>query len=138
MIEPAGLGERGSGIFQAMAEGVTDPARVALITELARTADRLDELDNIIQGKGVLHLLQFRVLDNEIHDDGQNISVEVKFNAVLAEARQQALAFSTVLKSLGMESKAAAAPAKPEPVAQPLTGADMLAAMREKRAAGAS
>lgn len=137
MDEPAGLGERGSAIFQSMSSGVTDPARLALITEAARTADRLDELDNIIQGKGVLNLMQFRVLDSFIGEDTVSMNVEVKFNAVLAEARQQQVAFANVLKSIGMESKVAAEPAKPELVEKPKTGEDMLAEMRAKKAAGA-
>lgn len=134
MDEPSGLGERGSAVFQSLASGVTDPARVALITEAARTADRLDELDNIIQGKGVLHLMQFRVLDDIINEDDRQINVDVKFNAVLAEARQQALAFANILKTLGLDS--AAAPAAPVEV--PKTGKDMLEQKRAERAAARS
>lgn len=128
MDEPSGLGERGSSIFQSMSKGVTDPARLALITEAARTADRLDELDNIIQGKGVLNLMQFRL--DFPSDDGEPFTVEVKFQNVLAEARQQTLAFANVLKTLGLDS--AAAPAVP--VAAPKTGKDMLEQKRAERA----
>lgn len=134
MDEPSGLGERGLVVFQSLASGVTDPSRVALITEAARTADRLDELDNIIQGKGVLHLMQFRVLDDIINEDDRQINVDVKFNAVLAEARQQALAFANILKTLGLDS--AAAPAVP--VEAPKTGKDMLEQKRAERAAARS
>lgn len=112
MDEPPGLGERGSAIWQAMAS--KDVPRNALVLESARTADRLDELDNIIQGKGVLHLMQFRVLSNEVMDDERNINIEVKFNAVLAEARQQATALATLLSKLApADSKTAAAPPVP-------------------------
>lgn len=115
MDVPPGLGERGAAIWQAMA--TTDVPRNALVLEAARTADRLDELDNIIQGKGVLNLMQFRVLDREVDDDGSvNINVEVKFNAVMAEARQQAVAFSNILTKLSpADSKAGASPV-PAPV----------------------
>ncbi|WP_461169278.1 hypothetical protein [Arthrobacter sp. Z1-15] len=111
MDEPPGLGERGSAIWQAMS--TKDVPRNALVLEAARLADRLDELDNIIQGKGVLNLMQFRVLDHAIEDDeSHSINIEVKFNAVLAEARQQATAFANLLTKLApAESKAAAAPA---------------------------
>ena len=111
MDVPPGLGERGMSLWQALA--TTDVPRNALVLEAARTADRLDELDNIIQGKGVLNLMQFRVLDREVDDDGSvNINVEVKFNAVLAEARQQATAFANILTKLSpADSKAAVAPA---------------------------
>lgn len=96
---PCGLGLRGQMLWDDMSTG--DPARDSVVLEAARTADRLDELDNIIQGKGVLNLMQFRVLDREVADDGSlNINVEVKFNAVLAEARQQATALAGLLKSV--------------------------------------
>lgn len=110
MDVPPGLGERGSAIWQSMS--TTDVPRNALVLEAARTADRLDELDSIIQGKGVLNLMQFRVLDREVDDDGSvNINVEVKFNAVLAEARQQATAFANILTKLSpADSRASAAP----------------------------
>lgn len=106
-----GLGERGYARWQAMA--TTDVPRNALVLAAPRTADRLDELDNIIQGKGVLNLMQFRALDREVDDDGSvNINVEVKFNAAMAEARQHAVAFSNILTKLSpADSKAAAAPA---------------------------
>lgn len=128
MDEHFGLGERGSAIFQALAKGVSDPARIALITEAARTADRLDELDNIIQGKGVLSLMQFRL--DFPREDGEPFTVEVRFQNVLAEARQQTLAFANVLKTLGLDSTAAPA----APVAAPKTGKDMLEQKRAERA----
>lgn len=110
MDEPAGLGERGSAIWQAMASN--DAPRNALVLEAARTADRCDELDNIIQGKGVLNLMQFRVLSSEVMDDDRNINVEVKFGAPLAEARQQAMALAGLLSKLSpADAKAAAGPA---------------------------
>lgn len=59
-------------------------------------ADRLDELDRIIQGKGVLRLMRFRLEDVFEDADEKRTVVEVKFNSVLAEARQQ----QNVLKQL--------------------------------------
>lgn len=110
MDVPAGLGERGLALWQSMSG--KDVVRNALVLEAARLADRLDELDNIIQGKGVLNLMQFRLHLDEIDDDGdRNINVEVKFAAPLAEARQQAIALSTILTKLQpAESKSAGAP----------------------------
>jgi hypothetical protein len=110
--EPSGLGERGSAIWQAMA--TTDVPRNALVLEAARTADRLDELDNIIQGKGVLNLMQFR-LDFPSGDD-EPYSVEVKFAAPLAEARQQATTLANILTKLSPADSKAAAAAPPAPV----------------------
>lgn len=114
MDVPAGLGERGAALWQSMA--TNDVPRNALVLEAARLADRLDELDNIIQGKGVLNLMQFRLHLNEIDEDGdRNINVEVKFAAPLAEARQQAIAFSTILSKLGPADAAAKPSAVPAP-----------------------
>ena len=98
MDVPAGLGERGVALWAAMA--TTDVPRNVLVLEAARLADRLDELDSIIQGKGVLNLMQFRVLSHEVTDDERNINVEVKFAAPLAEARQQATALAGILTKL--------------------------------------
>ncbi|QCB97129.1 hypothetical protein E5206_09450 [Arthrobacter sp. PAMC25564] len=109
MDTPLGLGERGSAIWQAMA--TTDIPRNALVLEAARTADRLDELDNIIQGKGVLNLMQFR-LDFPSGDDEPYI-VEVKFAAPLAEARQQATALAGILSKLAPADTKAAPQAAP-------------------------
>ena len=96
--EPAGLGERGSRLWQFLAEGVTAATEFALIDEVARTADRLDELDSIIQGKGVLNLMQFRL--NEIDYESSEMSVTVSFAAPLAEARQQSASLAGLLKTL--------------------------------------
>lgn len=115
MDVPAGLGERGVALWQAMSG--TDVARNALLLEAARTADRLDELDNIIQGKGVLNLMQFR-LDFPSGED-EPYSVEVKFAAPLAEARQQATSLANLLTKLAPADSKAAAPPVPVPADLP-------------------
>lgn len=109
MVEPPGLGERGSAIWQARSKGLKDPAQLAVVTEAARCADRLDELDNIIQGKGVLNLMQFRL--NDIDYESHEMSVEVKFGAPLAEARQQQAAFNSLVKAMDGFDTIAAKPA---------------------------
>ena len=108
---PSGLGERGSALWTAMATG--DVPRNALVLEAARLADRLDELDSIIQGKGVLNLMIFR-LDFPEGDD-EPLSVEVKFQNVLAEARQQATALAGILTKLAPAESAT----KPQPARAP-------------------
>ncbi|MFS0718854.1 hypothetical protein ABC337_04975 [Arthrobacter sp. 1P04PC] len=112
MDVPAGLGERGLAVWEALSG--SDVPRNALVLEAARLADRLDELDNIIQGKGVLNLMQFR-LHMEGSEDGE-YNVEVKFQHVFSEARQQAIAFSTILSKLAPVESAAKAPAAPAAV----------------------
>lgn len=98
---PEGLGERGTAIWERY-KG-TDAGRNALALEAARNADRLDELDRIIQGKGVLELMQFR-LESLPDGEEQPITVEVKFQSILSEARQQQLAFSQLLGRLGIDT----------------------------------
>jgi hypothetical protein len=102
---PAGLGVRGLDVWEALSG--TDKVRNALALEAARLADRLDELDSIIQGKGVLNLMQFR-LESLPSGDGEPFVVEVKFQSVLSEARQQQLAFANVLKALAAGGESAA------------------------------
>ena len=131
--EPVSLGVRGSEVWQGLTDGVTDVARLTLAAEAARLADRLDELDNIIQGKGVLNLMQFRVLDREREDDGSlSINVEVRFQNVLAEARQQAMALVGVLRAFGPLEAAAGQSA--DVATTPLDGLMKKIAERKARA----
>lgn len=109
-MDPSGLGERGAALWAHMSTG--DPVVDALALEVARTADRLDELDNIIQGKGVLNLMQFR-LSELPSDDGDPYVVEVKFNAVMSEAKgQQSVLASLISKYEATVAKAAPAAAR--------------------------
>ncbi|WP_324644165.1 hypothetical protein [Pseudarthrobacter sp. LT1] len=135
MDVPPGLGERGSALWEELSG--KDVARNALVLEAARLADRLDELDNIIQGNGVLNLMQFRLHLDEIDDDGdRNINVEVKFAAPLAEARQQAIAFATILTKLTPAEAAAKPKAAPAaaPMAANVTPLDRIKARGLKKA----
>jgi hypothetical protein len=92
--------ERGQRLYDAYATGV-DAARLVLLEEAARIADRLDELALVIAGKGVLNLMSFRLdLDLEDETGDRNINVRVEFSNVLGEARQQALALRQLLASL--------------------------------------
>ena len=130
MDVPSGLGERGMALWEALSGA--DVARNGLVLEAARLADRLDELDNIIQGKGVLNLMQFRVIDKEVTDADLTINVEVKFQNVLSEARQQAMAFAGILRALGPVEAGAAAGSGDGPVATPLDG--LMKKIAERRA----
>lgn len=129
MTSDDNLKARGTELFAALSPEGTDATRKALSLEAARTADRLDELDNIIAGKGVLKLMRFRVAD--IFDDAEgkrNIRVEVKFDSVLGEARQQANVLRQMLVSLGLGTAAAA-----KPVAKKESKKDELAQRRNAR-----
>lgn len=112
---PVGLGERGVEIWKALKTG--EIARDALVLEAARTADRLDELDNVIQGKGVLNLMQFRLDFPDAEDEP--FTVEVSFQNVLSEARQQQTVFANLVEKIARFGLSATAPkggeAKPVP-----------------------
>lgn len=82
--------------LRALITEKTDARTLGLLVEAARIADRLDDLDAVIAGKGVLELLRFRLVD----DEGR--VAEVKFDGVLSEARQQATALKGVLAMLGV------------------------------------
>lgn len=111
MAAPEGLSERGSGLYSALTPGAADAARDALAVEAGRVVDRLDELDRIIAGKGVLELMRFRLHESfDEDDDSRTVLVEVKFDNVLGEARQQANVLRQILVSLGLGKADAAVP----------------------------
>lgn len=119
MAAPDGLSIRGTALWDVLAQDPSTPAGV-LALEACRTADRLDELDRIIAGKGVLDLLRFRLCDDE------GTVAEVKFDNVMAEVRQQQNALRQMLVSLGMKPGAPVAKPKGSPL-------DELRAKREAR-----
>lgn len=131
---PEGLCDRGAELWRSLGrERGTADGEVAL--EACRMADRLDELDRLIAGKGVLNLLQFRLgldLVDEV-EDVRRVEVEVKISGVLGEARQQQRTFATLLEVLGMkpaaDSPKPAATERP-PAAHPL---DEVRRRREQR-----
>lgn len=98
---------RGSKLRAALSPEATELSREALAIEAGRIADRLDELDRIIAGKGVLELMRFRVADVFDEDDERRINVQVHFDNVLGEARQQANTLRQILVSLGLGKEAA-------------------------------
>ncbi|GAA4117454.1 hypothetical protein GCM10022215_18130 [Nocardioides fonticola] len=102
-----GLGPRGARLWSAFGRALGTPGgEVAL--EACRIADRLDDLDEVIAGKGVLRLMQFR-LGLDFTDDERNertVKVTVEIGGVLAEARQQATAFKALVEKLGLDEKA--------------------------------
>lgn len=112
MSAPDGLGKRGSALWKSLGFDVDTPNGVMAL-EAARLADRLDELDSIIHGKGVLELMRFRI--PHAMDDQGTVTVEVTFNNVLGEARQQQNVLRQMLVTL-----AAASDAVPAKVAAPV------------------
>ncbi|MCU1418741.1 MAG: hypothetical protein JWP32_2915 [Schumannella sp.] len=110
----------GDGL-RALITEATDVRTRALIVEAGRIADRLDDLDRIIDGKGVLELLRFRLVDHE------GRVAQVKFDGVLSEARQQASALKAILAQLGVP--------KVETIVKKRSGIDQLLERRAARAA---
>lgn len=128
------LAERGSALYRELSDGSV--AGDALALEAARLVDRLDDIDRVIRGKGVLNLLQCR-LEMEAPDSGaEGYVVEVKFQNVLSEARQQALALAQIVGKLtaGESKNKKSAPAKPAARDAPSSDAPIidLKVMREQ------
>lgn len=118
----ADLGPAGKAFFDDLNASIKlhPKATEALIREAARLLDRLNDLDDIIDGKGVLNLLHFRL----VTDDGD--VAEVKFDAVLSEARQQQVAFTNLVKAILPNLESAAQGKAVDPL-------DQLAARRSAR-----
>lgn len=104
----ADLGPEGKALFEALSSAVVrhKAATMPLILEACRAVDRLADLDEVIAGKGVLDLLRFRLADEE------GRVAEVKFDAVLSEARQQQSNLSSLMKTILPNLDAAAGVAK--------------------------
>lgn len=113
MPVPDGLNKRGTALWKSFGFDRDTPNGV-LALEAARTADRLDELDSVIQGKGVLELMRFRI--PHAMDDQGTVTVEVKFDSVLGESRQQQSVLRQMIVTLTAAAEVAKSEkAKPEP-----------------------
>lgn len=104
----AELGAEGQALFEALSSAVArhKAATMPLIQEACRAVDRLADLDEVIAGKGVLDLLRFRLSDQE------GRVAEVKFDAVLSEARQQQTNLASLMKAIIPNLDASAGVAK--------------------------
>lgn len=130
---PAGLGTRGKELWMALAYVPDDSPAVALRLEACRTADRCEELDRIIRGKGVLDLMRFRLRSDWWDDeDERHVSVEVKFDSALAEARQQQGRLAATLEQIAKLTKPAAKSGGSAPK-RPANVRDQLRERRERR-----
>ena len=81
-----------------------DPTQRVILEEACRCADRLDQLDDVIAGKGVLQLMHFRHMLDQGADDERHIVLTV--DAALSEARQQQNVLKQLLVSLRLPEKA--------------------------------
>lgn len=124
----ADLGPEGQALFESLSAAVVKhrEATLPLIREACRAVDRLADLDDVIAGKGVLKLLRFRLVDEE------GRVAEVKFDAVLSEARQQQNNLASLMKAILPNLDASAGVAKEGDLL------DEIAQRRAARRAGSS
>jgi len=96
---PDGLGEKGQALWSELHElHEFDPAQTLVLEEACRIADRLDGLNDVINGKGVVPLLHFR-MPHVVDDDGV-ATINLTVDGVLSEARQQANVFKQLIAAL--------------------------------------
>ena len=131
MSTPSGLGKRGRALWGTLNVDAATPDGV-LALEACRAADRLDELDRIIAGKGVLKLMRLRLELDELMGNPA-ATVTVKFDSVLGEARQLQGVLRQMLVTLAdRDGGSGAKPAKT--VEQPASAVDEFTARRRGRA----
>ena len=94
------LGSRGTAYRDSIIGDATDvpAAKEQLVIEGARMADRLEKMNDIIAGKGVVELLRFR-LKSPMDDEGL-VTVEMSIDNIMAEARQLQAGFERLTKTL--------------------------------------
>lgn len=124
-----GLGKRGLAVFRALGGTKLDVPRRELAVEAGRMADRLEHLDQQINGgEHMLKMLHFR-MRSEVEDDG-TVTIELVMDKALAEARQLQLAYERIVKTL-------AAPAESQ-VPKKDVADDISARIAARRAAAGS
>jgi hypothetical protein len=132
---PSGLKDRGRELWVSLNLTLDSPAGQTAL-EACRLADRLDEFDRVIAGKGVLNLMAFRLHLNEVFEnDERQINVEVSFQNVLAEARQQQNTFRLLLHEIASAVSPAARPAPTKTEPTKATKKNPLDELKERREA---
>lgn len=108
--QPKGLRPGGRALWKGLATDGMPENLVALLTEACRVRDRLDQLDEVIQGKGVLQLMHFRsVVDEFFDDDPRHVILTV--DAVMQHAATQAGVLKNLLEKIPAPASKAAKPA---------------------------
>ena len=108
---PKGLGDRGRALWASLAQKAGTPAG-ELALEACRIAERLEAIDEVIKGKGVIELLRFRSMLGGGDGVSEPLRIELSFSQVLAEARQQENVLRQVLVTLGVSTPQAPPQAK--------------------------
>lgn len=123
-VYPAGLHDRGRQLWDGIGQTLDTPAG-QLALEACRLADRLEELDRVISGKGVLNLMHLQLhidlaelLDNA--SDTKRFEISIHVGDVLTKTRLHQATFKEILKQLAeLKLKTAKEPA---PAGQPAEG----------------
>jgi hypothetical protein len=98
---PQGLAPGGRKLWSAIvSDHELDAPQLVQLEEACRAKDRLDEFDSIIHGKGVLNLMRFRLTDLFSEDEERNVKVDVRFDAVIAQANATANLLKQLLAAL--------------------------------------
>lgn len=96
---PAGLRSGGRALWDALtADGALDVVQQAVALEACRAKDRLDQLNDVIDGKGVLQLMHFRSMVDFDDEDTRHIKLTV--DGAMAEARQLQQGLKQMLAAL--------------------------------------
>lgn len=133
----AGLKPRGLKLWEQLGVELDSPAGTIAL-EACRAVDRLDELDKVIAGKGVLQLLMFRLrtdLEDLVADPSvTEIRVKIEMAGILSETRAQQANLAGLLGALGV-SKNGARPSAPTPTgpAQPVSRLEEMRQRRQQR-----
>ena len=98
VTRPEGLQTGGRALWDAITKAHDlDAVQTVNLTEACRLKDRLDEMDRIVQGKGVTELMRFRRVD--LGGDDTTV-VEVKFDDVIGKANATANQMKQMLAAL--------------------------------------
>ena len=100
---PSGLASGGRTLWrEVVKDHDLDVVQLVTLTEACRLKDRLDDMDEIVQGKGVLELLRFRRMDQGAcgHDDDEPVTIQVKFDDVISRANATANQMKQMLAAL--------------------------------------
>lgn len=107
---PRGLHSGGRTLWREIVKvHELDVAQRVQLEEACRAKDRLDEFASIIEGKGVLDLMRFR-LHESFDEDSKYALVEVKFDSVIANANTTANMMKQLLAALRLPDAAGKRP----------------------------
>jgi hypothetical protein len=108
---PRGLHTGGRALWREIVKDhELDAAQRVQLLEACRAKDRLDELASIIEGKGVLELMHFRIPHAFIPGLNGEVTVEVKFDQVLNQANATANGMKQLLAALRLPDAAGKRP----------------------------